>query len=352
MSGPTTATAAADRFEALAFRIVPLVAFAALAIASLATGPAWSAAAAPWPWLVSLVIVGLPHGAADLAVTRRLCGRTAAVVGPCSGYVALMLLAGGAFALAPVPALLAFVALSGWHFGAAHADAQTPSPARRPGTLALAAVARGAPVLGIPLVAHPEAAAAVGAAVAGLAGAAPAFAPDVVRGAGVAVVSLGAAALAAEAWRTRGDPGGPRRTRATLVDLAAIGLLEATTDPLFSVGCYFLGWHAWRQMRLLAPALGCGPITGPRSLVAALVRIHAAALPLLVPTWAALAAAWWWLPFVEPARGPRGLAILSLVVYVVVTPSHDLLMDWWRGSDPRRGRAVAPSGSRRTSLAG
>ena len=114
------------------------------------------------------------------------------------------------------------------------------------------------------------------------------------------------------------------------MDLAAIGLLEATTDPLFAVGCYFLGWHAWRQMRLLAPALGCGPITGAQSLLAALGRIHAAALPLLVPTWAAMAAAWWWLPATHVSRDARGLAILSLAVYVVVTPSHDLLMDWWR----------------------
>lgn len=330
MAGPARPADAGGRFDALAFRVVPLVAFVAVAAAGLALGPAWSATAGPWPWIVSLVVVGLPHGAADFAVTRRLCRGPAAVAGLFAAYVALMAAVGGVFAMAPLPVLLVFVALSGWHFGAAHADAQAPPLVRRPGALALAALARGAPVLGVPLAARPEASAGVAAAVAGLAGTAPVLAPAAVRGTGLALVALGLAALAAEAWRTRRDPGGPARSRATFVDLAVIGLLEATTDPLFAVGCYFLGWHAWRQMRLLAPALGCAPIADVRSLLTALGRIHAAALPLLVPTWAAIAAAWWWLPAANVARDPRGLAILSLAVYVVVTPSHDLLMDWWR----------------------
>lgn len=334
MAGPARPAGAVARFDALAFRIVPLVAFVAATVAGLALGPAWSVAAAPWPWLVSLVIVGLPHGAADFAVTRRMCGGPAAVAALFAAYVALMAIVGGAFALVPLPVLVAFVALSGWHFGAAHADAQSPPLMRRPGALALAAVARGAPVLGVPLVAWPEASAGIAAAVAALAGAAPAVEPQAVRVTGLVLVALGVAALAVEAWRTRLDPGGPARSGATLVDLAVIGLLEATTDPLFAVGCYFLGWHAWRQMRLLAPALGCGPIGDARSLLAALGRIHAAALPLLVPTWAAIAAAWWCLPATNVSRDPRGLAILSLAVYIVVTPSHDLLMDWWRSRTP------------------
>lgn len=343
---------AATRFDILAFRVVPLLAFGTLGLAASVTGLAWTAAAAPWPWLVSLVVVGLPHGAADLAVARRLCRSPAAVATLFTRYAAIMALAGVAFAVAPVPVVLAFLALSGWHFGAAHADSQSPPPGRRPGTLALAALARGAPVLGIPLAAWPEASAAVAGAVARLAGSYPAFPPSAVRDTGIVLVALGAAALAAEAWRTRGDPGGPDRTLATIVDLSVIGLLEATTDPLFSVGCYFLGWHAWRQMRLLAAALGCLPVEGPSSLAAALERVHAAALPLLVPTWAALAAAWWWLPAANLVRDPRDLAILSLAVYVVVTPSHDLLMDWWRWRAGRERPTVDHGGAGRAVLPG
>lgn len=332
MAGPARPGAAT--FDALAFRTVPLAAFALLGVACAAAGPAWSRAAAPWPWLVSLVFVGLPHGAADLAVTRRMCRGLAAVAGLFAAYIALMAVAGGGFVLAPLPVLLLFVALSGWHFGAAHADAQAPPIVRRPGALALAALARGAPVLGVPLAVWPEASAGVAAAMTGLAGAASGIDAATVRATGLALVALGAAGLAAEAWRTRRDPGGPARSWSTLVDMAVIGGLEAVADPLFAVGCYFLGWHAWRQMRLLAPALGGPPIADARSLLTALSRIHVAALPLLVPTWAAIAAAWWLLPGGNLPRDLRGLAILSLAVYVVVTPSHDLLMDWWRS----RGR--------------
>lgn len=329
---------ATARFQALAFRIVPLLAFAGGALACLALGSAWSAAAGPWPWLVSLVFVGLPHGAADLAVTRRVGGDTRAILPLSVSYLVLMAVASGAFAVAPVPVLVAFVALSGWHFGAAHADTQSPPPPRRAGMLTLSALARGAPVLGIPLVMQPEASAGVAATVAALAGGDPGFDPAVVRAIGMVLVALGATSLVAEVLCTRGEPGAPARVRATLVDLVIIGLFEAVADPLFAVGCYFLGWHAWRQMPLLATALGCRPVDGPRALGAALLRIHAAALPLLVPTWAMIAAAWCWLPAANLPRDARGLAALSLAVYVVVTPSHDLLMDWWRW---RRGRLAA-----------
>ena len=129
------------------------------------------------------------------------------------------------------------------------------------------------------------------------------------------------------------------RSRATLVDLAAIALLGATTDPLFSVGLYFLCWHAWRHLWLLAPIVAAVRPTDPAALGRAIVRLHLAALPLLLPTWAALLGAWWWL---SPHHSPRDLAILSLAVYLVVTPSHDLLIDLLRArSAAGRGRAAA-----------
>lgn len=330
MAGAARPSDSQGRFEVLAFRTAPLAVFAGLAVAGVVAGPTWSARVAAWPWILSLVLVGLPHGAADLAVARRLCTGPGAVAALFVAYIGVMALAGFAFAVMPLPVLLAFVALSGWHFGAAHADAQSPPIEHRPGSLALGALARGAPVLGMPLAAWPEASARVAATVAALAGASPTIDPATVRTIGTALVVAGIVCLAIEAWRTRRDPGGPARSRATLVDLAVICGLEATTDPLFAIGCYFLGWHAWRQMRLLAPAVAGGPVDGPGSLATALGRIHLAALPLLVPTLAALAAAWWWLPAANLPRSPCGLAILSLAVYVVVTPSHDLLMGGWR----------------------
>ena len=163
-----------------------------------------------------------------------------------------------------------------------------------------------------------------------------AAAPAAVRGIGLLLLAIGSAALALEAWQSRHAPGGPRRVAATVIDLVPFAILGAVADPLFAVGVYFLGWHAWRQMRPLAAALGLGPIRDLRSLARAVARIHVAALPLLVPTWAVIGAVWWLVP---AARSPRGLALVSLAVYVAVTPSHDLLIDWLRF----RRRAAAPA---------
>jgi hypothetical protein len=67
-------------------------------------------------------------------------------------------------------------------------------------------------------------------------------------------------------------------------------------------------------------------------------RVHAAALPLLVPAWAALGLAWWaW----SPDHALHDLAILSVGGYLVVTPAHELLGDLgpagpfrWPGAGP------------------
>jgi Brp/Blh family beta-carotene 15,15'-monooxygenase len=321
-------------FAELVFGQVPLAAAVAAVAASIALGPAWSARAGPWPWVVALVAVGLPHGAADLAVSRRFLGRAGTIAG-FAVYAVVVAAVAAVFAAAPVVTIVIFLALSVWHFGAAHADGQSPATAR-PGSLALGALARGGPVLGVPLAVHPEASAAVARDLAALVGRHLDASVATVRGIGIFLLAIGIAALAVEAWRTRRDPGGPRRVATTAADLTPFVLLGAVADPLFSVGVYFLGWHAWRQMRPLAAALDLGPIRDCRSLGRALVRIHVAALPLLVPTWAVVAAVWWLVP---DARSPRGLALVSLAVYVAVTPSHDLLIDWLR-SHARRPEAA------------
>jgi Brp/Blh family beta-carotene 15,15'-monooxygenase len=196
---------------------------------------------------------------------------------------------------------------------------------------------RAGPVLGVPLAIHFAAAAAIARDLAALVGRHVDTAPATVRHAGTFLVGIGLAALVIEAWQTRREPDGPRRVAATVAELIPFAVLGAIADPLFAVGVYFLVWHAWRQMRPLAAARGRGPIRDLPSLGQTLVRIHVAALPLLVPSWAVIAAVWWLAP---GARSPRGIALVSLALYVAVTPSHDLLIDWLR----TRRRATAPAG--------
>jgi beta-carotene 15,15'-dioxygenase len=322
------------------FRVVPLGGLLAAAIASLWFGPGWTARMGAVPWLIAIVFVGLPHGAADLAITWRLCGRTA-TLRLFAIYTALMAMVLLAFAIGPRTVLMLFGALSVWHFGLSHALGQTPAPTPTWGPLAVAAIARGAGVLGVPLAARPADSAALVAEVIGLVahdGGAQSlpFSTATIRAAGICLTGAAIMALTVETLATRRIAGAWRRSADTLVDLMVIGLLGMTADPLFSVGLYFLCWHAWREMRPLTAVLA-GHADFPH-LLRDVIAVHVAALPLLIPTWIALLAGWWLL---SPGHSTHDLAVFSLVVYLVVTPSHEalggLLRHFSAGRDHQEG---------------
>ncbi len=343
----------------LAFRVAPLAVLVTAAAAALLFGSAWSARMAAVPWLIALVVVGLPHGAADLAVSRRLCGWPA-TVRLFAAYGAVMAVVMLALVLAPRPMLVFFAALSIWHFGLSHAQGQSLPVPEGWQWLTLAAVARGASVLGVPLAVWPGETAAVVTDLVrfvGEEGAGPllAFAPGTVRSAGVCLTVSGLMALACEAIATRRYQTAQGRSAEALVDLIIIGLLGVVADPLFSIGLYFLCWHAWREMRplmaVIAPpaARGSAGADDLAALARGVAAVHIAALPLLIPTWATLGNGWWLL---SPSHSPRDLAILSLAVYVVVTPSHEALVDilasgslWgpWAATPSKANILIAPT---------
>ena len=334
-SGASVVSSLVELSEAsvCAFRLLPLVVMLVLAVTGWLWGDEWSTRYAAWPWVVSLVCVGLPHGAADLAVARRrMTGRQ--VVVAASGYLALLVLSLLAFIAAPAIVLPAFVLLSAWHFG----------------------LPLGGLAVGVPLVVWPDVTAGVASEVAAVVGAQSQFASTDVRGLGLAIVAVSLVVLIRNVIQAARHSSG-RAVAAKLLDAVVITLLALTTNPLFSVGVFFLCWHAWREMPHVAsdiagststreargsvqargafgPSLRGPPrrdLYRPRSrrdtrcpadLPLILARVHLAALPLLVPTWLALAAAWWLLPEPHVEHSLRGLAILSLAAYVVVTPPH------------------------------
>ena len=277
---------------------------------------------------MALGFIGLPHGAADYAVSHRAWqGRPLAIVWLAYGAAMAAVLAG--FVAAPVTAIVAFTVFSCWHFGAAHLD--TDESQALVAHWSVAVLARGCSVLAVPLAAWPEATAAVAADLAALAvGPGPAadlFPPAAVRAAGLGLAAVGVAAAAAEAVLTARRPGGRRAGLKLLADLAVIVSLGLCTAPLFSVGLYFLVWHGWRQMEPLAESLTGGRPRSWADLGRAVGRVHLAALPLLVPAWLAIGAAWWlW----SPDHSLRALAIVSIAAYLVVTPAHELLGDLLR----------------------
>lgn len=333
-------------FHAAAFGWLPRLVLVVAALAGAAAGPAWSRTAAPLPWLVAIVFVGLPHGASDFAVSRTVCrGSTLALVW--TGYLAAMAAVAALFVAAPLLSVAAFVALSCWHFGAAEGESASPEPHAAPATFLAGVVTRGCAVLALPLAAWPAATAAAATDLVALAvgpRAAAGMVPEAaVRSAGLALVVLTVLAAAIEGLAAAGHPPSRRSWRRDVIELAVIGSLGWFTDPLFSVGLVFLVWHAWRQMPPVAASLsGAAPTSWPE-LGRALVHIHCAALPLLVPAWVLIGAAWWWL---APEHTLRGLAIVSIGGYLVVTPAHELLgealrrMAGWRS----RGFPVLPGG--------
>lgn len=90
-----------------------------------------------------------------------------------------------------------------------------------------------------------------------------------------------------------------------------------------------------------APLAGGSPTSWPQ-LGTALVRIHAAALPLLVPTWFAIGIAWW---LRSPAHSGHDLAILSIAAYGVVTPAHECLERMLLGRPHQEPAAPCPRSS-------
>lgn len=326
-----------DTFRERVVRDAPLAVLIGGATAAAAWGSDWTAACAPVPWLASLVVVGLPHGAADFTVSRTAWrGVSLAVVWLC--YVVAMAAVGCCFMAAPAVTLALFAIASCWHFGVAHLDTDLPNRHRGPRTTG--ALARGCGVLAVPLVAWPAATAAAAGELASFA-----VGPDAARGlfpvravmtAGVCLAVIGGLALLTEVLSERSRVGGPRRLHRLLVEVAAIVALGWCADPLFSVGLYFLVWHAWRQMEPLAESLHAPRFSSWSDLRTGLTRVHVAALPLLLPALVAIGTAWWaW----APEHTLRSLAITSIGAFLIVTPAHEVLAELLRVPAVRPTRA-------------
>lgn len=322
-----------DTFRARVVRDAPLAVLIGGAMAAAAWGPDWTAAVAPVPWVASLVFVGLPHGAADFTVSRTAWrGVSFAVVWLC--YLAAMAAVGCCFVAAPAVTLALFAIASCWHFGVAHLD--TGGPCRHRSQRPIRALARGCAVLAVPLLAWPAATAAAAGELASFAvgpdAAGALFPRRAVMTVGACLAVIGGIALLTEVLSERSRVGGPRLLHRLLVEVAAIIALGWCADPLFSVGLYFLVWHAWRQMEPLAESLNAPRFCSLSNLWTGLTRVHIAALPLLLPALSAIGIAWWaW----APEHTLRSLAITSIGAYLIVTPAHELLGELLRISAVR-----------------
>ncbi|MFC7235184.1 Brp/Blh family beta-carotene 15,15'-dioxygenase [Halosegnis marinus] len=285
------------------------------------------------PLVVSVVLVGLPHGAIDHLVPARLRGESPDARSML-GVGLLYALLGGAYTaawfLVPVACFAFFIllTLAHWGQGDVHAvvalgggDHLRSRPQR-----VLAAVVRGGFPMLVPLVAFPEQYRAVaGALVAPFAAApdplAPAFAPDVRLVVGVGFALLVAVHLAL------GYRSGGAGWRLDAGETVLLGAFFATVPPVLAVGTYFCLWHAARHVARLA-LLDEPSVRGLRRgrVRPALVRFAKQAAPLTALSLAFLGGLYLVVPD-RPTTVP-GFVGLYLVLIAALTLPHVAVVAW------------------------
>jgi Brp/Blh family beta-carotene 15,15'-monooxygenase len=279
------------------------------------------------PLALSLLLLGLPHGAVDHLVPARLADTSFAVslsvVGLC--YLLFGGLYAGFWLLWPVPAALLFVALTWFHWGQGEVHALIAfvgADHLRPRSLRLATlVARGGIPMLVPLLAFPDRYRAVVDAWVGLFGddlaAGWLFATDtrLLLGVGflaITLLSLGAgyrAAGAAPGWRV------------DAFETALLWVFFLTVPPLIAVGVYFCIWHSLRHVLRLARLKG--PPASSRQLFTSFGRDAAPLTAVSV----GLLAGFGLLAPVNPTTLP-GFMALYLVFVAVVTLPHAVVVSW------------------------
>jgi Brp/Blh family beta-carotene 15,15'-monooxygenase len=315
--------AEAGRFVWCSARTVPWCALGAATLLGL-LAPGWTATAASWPFVIALLFFGMPHGAADWAVAARLAGRgtLGARLAGFTGYLLMMGACTALLAWQPGVAALLFLLLTVFHFGmadatAVHADAD--GPVARWGLV----LGRGLLLLATAFATHPAAAWAPFSSIASAFCRASPWMPDLAGLQSLARVGVASGALLAACGAfARARRGHVRDAALDLAEHALVMAMASLADPLFAVGCFFLGVHAFRHSRRLACTRAImEPPTAPADLLPRLVRVHALSLPLMWPTALCLAPICWLLG----ALDLRTLAVASIAFYMITTLPHHLL---------------------------
>lgn len=327
-------------------RAVPWAMLVAGVLLAAVSRPA-TVAAAPWPFLVALLAFGMPHGAADWEVAARLGGRRGFLhrVAGFSWYLAMMVACTAALAWQPGVATLLFLLLTVFHFGMADATAVGADDDGAPARWCLVG-GRGLLLLATAFACDADAAwAPFGeiAAAAPWAGAAWMPELDALRAGALLGVAAGAV-LAACGAAARAHRGRPREAILDLAEHGLVAALAALADPLFAVGCFFLGVHAFRHTRRLACTRRViEPPPAPTGFGARILRVHALSLPLMWPTALCL----WPLCSMLGGLGAEHLATASIAFYMISTLPHHLLGLRLPGADlgpsiQRRGPGESP----------
>ncbi|PSP55323.1 beta-carotene 15,15'-monooxygenase [Halobacteriales archaeon QS_1_67_19] len=289
------------------------------------------------PFLASLVIFGLPHGAADHLAVARLKGRR-----PHLAVGAAYLVGGAAYlavwAVAPALAFAGFILLTWYHWGQGDLYfllALGGEHLRTRGQRLLALAVRGGIPMLVPLVAFPEVYRSVARATVSLFDPAvadafaPAFHPPVRLGVGAALAALSVGSLALGYVRARATARGWSGWRTDAVETALLWAYFLVVPPVLAIGLYFCLWHSVRHVARLLAVNDGRSLRRARDVAPALVAFGRDALPNTVGALALLGG----LAVVAPPTTElRSLLGLYLVLLAVLTLPHTAVVTWmdWR----------------------
>lgn len=198
----------------------------------------------PWliycPWLVSVLLWGLPHGAADHIVWSAVTNNVPSVWSTVRRYLAIMVIYGGLWLLHPTAAALLFLLMTTWHWGSADAYRSFERSGVPIRTLRwfVASTARGLIPILAPVVVHRETVVQVLVSLSpGLeASGVEAWWPTPALVTGLLVVSV--VAWLAVMHSINAD------LRWEAFESALLIILLVAVHPIASVGVYFTFWHA------------------------------------------------------------------------------------------------------------
>ena len=267
---------------------------------------------APWLFLSSAILLGVPHGACDPWVpgwvrhrpTRPLFLMLFFVV-----YLAISALYLGLWRLSPFPATLFFLFLTAWHWGSADASWEFPPSGR----WLMFSLSRGSLVMLAPFAFHPAEAWQV---VRLMATDAPDCPPSPYFLAGLA----GALVLqffSRASWKT------------WIETLLLLGLFYLA-PPLLSVGIYFMAFHAWRHLLRLGNLRENIVSSSTSAWLGALARLLLLSAPLTLATLLFLP----WIPSWARTHTPNNWVGPYLVLLAVLTLPHAILVGWVDKSAP------------------
>jgi len=288
------------------------------------------------PLLVSVLLLGLPHGAVDHLVAprqlgERLSARWLGVVG--GVYLVLGAAYGVVWFLWPVAAFAFFILLTWFHWGQGElypmfkfADT---GYLRAAGQRALTVLVRGAAPMLLPLVAFPGEYEFVAASLVGLfdPAAADALAPLFRTEARLLVAGLyglGALAMLGLGYLRAADRG------PWLLDAGEVGLLTAfflLVPPILAIGVYFCVWHSLRHISRAVFLDEQSVRALERGRIAPAVwRFARDAAPMTAGALALLGGLYLLVP--ETPRGTADLVALYLVLIAVLTLPHVAIVTW------------------------